>query len=156
MTEAVVIRWWVDRSRSLVIYAGAFSVLLLVFAFRTGQFQALHRLVAACFAVVCAYFAAARVVNKTTMRVVDERLVVRHGPLPWRSNVTVPLTLVDDLGVDPASSRLQLWTRQGEEVQLMDDLNRACVARLDGQVGKLMGEEPEADAPSDDEVRESS
>lgn len=138
MPNGVVIRWWGDRGRALVFYAWGFAFGLLYLALRTGQFQPIHRVLMGSFAAALAYFAVVRIVNVTKLRVVDERLVVSHGPLPWRSGMSVSLKLVDDVAIDRASWRLQLTTARGEEVALVDDVRRDAAARLDGELTALL------------------
>jgi hypothetical protein len=138
MPDGVVIRWWADRGRALAFYACGFAALLLVIAFRTGAFQPVHRAIMGGFALVCVYFALVRVVNATQLRVDGGRLVVTHGPLPWRGRMSVSLSQIEDVTVDRASSRLQLRTTQGEEVVLVDDLSRDSAKRLDGELSQLM------------------
>ncbi len=138
MPDGVVIRWWADRGRALVFYAGGFAAGLLVLALRTGQFQPIHRVLMGLFALSFVYFAVVRIVNTTHVRVVGKRLVVSHGPLPWYGKLSVALSQVEDLAIDPASLRLRLRTAQGEEVALVDDVQRASCARIDAQLSELI------------------
>jgi hypothetical protein len=145
MPDGVVIRWWADRGRALVFYACGFAALLLIIAMRTGAFQPVHRAIMGSFALVCVYFALVRIVNTTELRVEEGRLVVRHGPLPWRAHMSVSLSQIDEVAVDRASSRLQLRTTQGEEVALVDDLSRDSATRLDGELTELMNRSAQGD-----------
>lgn len=140
MADGVVIRWWADRGRALVFYAFGFAAGLLVLAFRTGQFEAIHRVIMGTCGVACAYFAVVRITNATSLRVVGKRLVVSHGPLPWRRSLSVSLSQIEDLSIDRAASRLQLLTAQGEEVALVDDIQSRSTARLDDQLNELMSQ----------------
>lgn len=47
--------------------------------------------------VYVSYVAISRWVNRTTIRVADGRLSVRHGPLPWPGNRTMPVSDVKQL-----------------------------------------------------------
>lgn len=140
MAGAVVIRWWVDRGRALAFYALASAALLLFLALRTGQFQSVHRALMAGFGVACGYFAVVRFVNVTRLSIVDDALWVRHGPLPWRGAMTVALSDVDNVAIDRASLRLQLWTQRGEEIALVDDVTADAATRLDGELTKLVAD----------------
>jgi hypothetical protein len=64
-------------------------------------------------------------------------LCVVHGPLPWRGGMEVPLSEIRSLAVDRPGRRLQLRTRQGEEIDVVDGLPQAGSDELDAEIRKL-------------------
>jgi hypothetical protein len=138
MAKPVVVRWWRERGKALAYYACAFALCFSVLALRTGQFQPIHRALMGTVAFIAAYFAVVRVVNETRLTVNDGVLIVRHGPLPWHGGLKVALTEIDTLAVDVPSSRLQLRTARGEEIALVDDMDKRSAARLNGPLSALL------------------
>jgi hypothetical protein len=136
--DAVAIRWREARTRALVWYALAFIPVLLYIAFGHGQFAAVHRGLMATGALALGYFVAAQLANVTRVSVRGGALLVEHGPLPWRGRVEVPLDQVRRVRVDAQSARLELRTKRGEDVVLLDELLPSVAAELDRKITSML------------------
>lgn len=147
---SIRIRWRGARSAALPVYAALFNVMLAILATGQGTFGAVHRTLMAFAIVPLSYFVIVHLTNATTLSVAKGLLVVRHGPLPWRQRVVLPLVDVARLSVERQNARLLLFTRRGEELTLLDDLRQHAVAELDGLLDRALAQAPPATASASD------
>jgi hypothetical protein len=112
----------------------AFAAVLGYLAFRTGQFQTIHRTVMAGAAALLGYSVLVQLVNHTVMHVDGVTLLIEHGPLPWRGRLRIGVSEVRALRCDPHSRRLLLRTALGEEHIILADLRADDLSRIDEQI----------------------
>ncbi len=96
------------------------------------------------------YFTLAGLFNRTTIRVDDQYLKVRHGPIPWLGNQTLPSNEIDQLYTQEQthhgkhgvyrSYKVCALTRDGRKVVLISNLQEVDQAlfieqRIEKQLG---------------------
>jgi hypothetical protein len=135
--DVIAIRWRHARDRSLGWCALGFAAVLGWLALRHGVFEGVHRALMALAAAGLVYFAAVQQLNATRLRVRDGILEVEHGPLPWRGGLALPVEAVARLAVDRASHRLELRTRDGQELVLCEALPPEAADRFAELAGAL-------------------
>jgi hypothetical protein len=121
-----------------------FSATLIAIAVRPGQFQAVHKAAMLTGAFLLAYSVAVQALNATRMQVRGGRLLVAHGPLPWRGRLDVALAEVRALACDRHSRRLVLRTALGEELVIAEDLPAGELATIDAQIRERLLPVPRA------------
>ncbi len=131
---------WRERARPLyVISVALFSVALLWIGFGSGKFEGVHRVLMCATAVGLGYSLVLIAINTTTLKVDGGTLLVEHGPLPWRAPLTVAVGEVAALRCEPASGRLVLRTRVGEEHLVAEDLRAHQCTRTDALIRERLG-----------------
>ncbi len=111
---------------------------------------------------VISYIALTGLLNRTTLRVADERLSLSHGPLPWTRPITIPVGEVRQLygrrvtrshkGQETHTWDLRCLLRNDAELKLVTHIpNREQVAYLEWALEKHLGI---ANDPSFDDPRE--
>jgi hypothetical protein len=77
-----------------------------------------------------AYATLAGFLNRTWIRLQDERLIIEHGPLPWRGNKSLPAATIEQIYADRVVSRnrnggtsqvhrLHALLKGGQRIQLL-------------------------------------
>jgi hypothetical protein len=137
---SVEIRWRGGRAGALAWYGLMFMGVLLYVAMGEGQFESVHRMLMVIGAVVIGYFVLAHLLNATCLAVSDSVLSVTHGPMPGFGRITLPVKDVSRLSFDEKTARLQLHTKLGEELTVLDGLLPDKVSGLrDALHGALRG-----------------
>ncbi len=86
------------------------------------------------------YFTLAGFLNSTVLRVADGMLSVRHGPLPWRGNLDLPIE-----GIEQIYCQKKLHTNQNSDGHTTTSTRYEVHAVVSGQKQKLLGGLQEAD-----------
>lgn len=70
--------------------------------------------------------------NRTVVRISADGVTIRHGPVPWRGNLTLPSTDLEQIYCEehPGGGRTRTYsvnalTREGRKVPLLKDLDEA-------------------------------
>ncbi len=86
------------------------------------------------------YFVLAGFFNSTVIRVAEGVLSVRHGPLPWRGNLDLPID-----GIEQIYCQNKLRTSRDDDGRTTTSMQYEVHAVVEGQKRKLLGGLHEAD-----------
>lgn len=143
-------RWQVEREeplRLVLLWRGWSIVFLLFFAvfwngaiaFMLAGIVATDGLLAALPMVAIphvwigaflGYYVLASLLNTTELTLDDERLVVRHGPMPWFGNRDIPVPEIDQLYVERSGVRVNKQPRWNLCAMGTDGVGRPVVRLL--------------------------
>jgi hypothetical protein len=136
----IVVPWRARSGQSAVIAAIPFTGVLLYLALASQVFEPVHRVLMGSFAAAIAYAVAAQLINVTRLSWHDARLRVEHGPLPWRRPLVIAVGDVRKLAVDRPGARLRLRTREGEEIDLVDNVGEVLAGELEAALARVSRE----------------
>lgn len=135
-TLSIVRRWYIAVAWFLVFFAmfwNGFLIVWFTMAIRSGAwgmvaFGTLH----AAVGIGLIYGTLALFLNRTTIRVAEGRLTVRHAPLPWTGNVDLDTTEIRQLYCKAKVHRGKNSTTTSYEVHLVrpDERSKLLVRGL--------------------------
>jgi hypothetical protein len=136
-TQPLVIerRWLEPKHFFFLFFAVAWNAFLLNFydkALASGQWlMIVFPLGHVAAGAAISYVALTGLVNRTTLRVADERLSLSHGPLPWTRPITIPVGEVRQL-----YARRVTLSHEGQETHTWD---LRCLRSDEAEVKLLTG-----------------
>lgn len=144
----ISVRWLRSGGAARLAVACGALVVIGYILLTEGQFQGVFEGVLALAGLGLGYFGLAQVANHTMFVVGEGQLVMRHGPLPWRSALRVDRARVRRVSTSGRHHRLELATTSGEEVVLLQELPGEVAGPLVALLAAELGVEGSAgDAP---------
>lgn len=108
----ITLKWYSPIAWFLLFFSAVWCGFLFVFygmlasSGGTPLFAYLFPLLHVAAGIGISYYTACLFFNKTFVDVVDDHLMVHHDPIPWwKGNVSIPITLIDQLYVKESINR---------------------------------------------------